>query len=110
MPPGVSEAALLATHGSFTYRTTENSGYWTMQNGPSLLESNGAATLEGKLRIGDGLVSSTDSSAINESNIFSHSGDFESALTATICLKIRNYSFSGSHIEAINFNQRLPQS
>ena len=110
MPPSVSEAALLATHGTFTYRKGENSGYWTMPSGPSVSESNGVATLEGKLRIGDGFVSSTDSNAINESNSFSHSGDFESALTATICLKIRNYSFTGSHIEAVNFNQRLPQS
>ena len=104
MPPGVSEAALLASHGSFTYQKAENSGYWTMPTGPSVFESNGVATLEGKLRLGDSLVSSTDSNPVNESNIFSHHGDFESALTATVCLKIGNYTFSGSRIEAVNFN------
>ena len=37
-------------------------------------------------------------------------GDFESAITATVCLKVGNYSFSGSRIEGLNFSQRLPQS
>ena len=30
MPPGVTDAALLVSHGAFQYRKAENAGYWTM--------------------------------------------------------------------------------
>ena len=63
-----------------------------MPRGPSIHDSNGIATLEGKLRL---------TGALND--------DFESALTATVCLRIGNYNFSKTHVESVNFNQRLPQ-
>ena len=66
--------------------------------GPSLSESNGVATLEGKLRLVEGSV-------VGSGNA---SAEFESALTATVCLKIVDFAFSGARIESVNFNQRLP--
>lgn len=104
MPPGVQEAALLTSCGVFQYRKAENAGYWTMPKGPSLSESNGVATLEGKLRITGG---ETAGLVGNDS---AYHSDFESALTATVCLKISNYAFSGARVENLNFNQRLPKS
>ena len=77
-----------------------------MQKGPSLIDSNGIASLEGKLRLAGG-VSSAGSSAISsyeKNDLSSAQEDFESALTATVCMKINNYTFSGSHIEAVNLN------
>lgn len=63
-----------------------------MPKGPSLTESNGIATLEGKLRLIDGTTGQ------------SGNGDFESALTATACVKIVDFMFSGARIEALNFS------
>lgn len=65
-----------------------------MPAGPSLSESNGVATLEGKLRLLEGTVASQGSGSV----------EFESALTATVCLKIVDYAFSGARIESLNFN------
>lgn len=75
-----------------------------MPKGPSVLESNGVATLEGKLRLSGGEASGL------VGNDSTYHSDFESALTATVCLKISNYAFSGARVENLNFNQRLPQS
>ena len=63
MPPGVTEAALLVSHGSFQYRKSENAGYWTMPKGPGLADNNGIATLEGKLRLFGG-VSATENEGL----------------------------------------------
>uniref|UniRef100_A0A7S3I5M3 Uncharacterized protein n=1 Tax=Favella ehrenbergii TaxID=182087 RepID=A0A7S3I5M3_9SPIT len=80
-----------------------------MPKGPSLTESNGVATLEGKLRLMGG-VNATGADQVSSIEVSTIQGEFESALTATVCLKIADYSFSGSRVESINFNQRLPQS
>ena len=54
-PNDVSEAALMSTHGSFSYTKKEDQensfGMWNMSEGPSISESNGIATLEGKLKL-----------------------------------------------------------
>ena len=54
-PTEVCEAALMSTHGSFSYtkkQDQENSyGMWNMSEGPSISDSNGVATLEGKLKL-----------------------------------------------------------
>ena len=77
-----------------------------MSKGPNFVDSNGIATLEGKLRLFGGGTPTNDNNGESLTQI-RNQGDFESALTATVCLKIQNYSFSGSKIESINFNQRL---
>lgn len=77
-----------------------------MPKGPSLVDSNGIATLEGKLRLFGGGSPTNDNTGESLTQI-RNQGDFESALTATVCLKIQNYSFSSSKIESINLSQRL---
>lgn len=56
-PNEVNDVALMCTHGSFKFSLSEEagngSGLWTMPQGPSITESNGIATLEGKLKIGN---------------------------------------------------------
>ena len=64
-----------------------------------MTEQNGRATLEGKLKLSNleqdgGLLSAGQVS------------EFETALTATVCLKISNYSFSGAKIENIHLQKR----
>ena len=77
-----------------------------MPKGPGLADNNGIATLEGKLRLFGGVSASENEGLTKMRN----QGAFESAITATVCLKITNYSYSGSKVESVNFNQRLPQS
>ena len=54
-PTEVTEASLISTHGSFSFSRKQGeenaSGIWSMSDGPSLTESNGVATLEGKLKL-----------------------------------------------------------
>ena len=71
-----------------------------MPQGPSLTEQHGRATLEGKLKL---------SSMEQDGGILSagQTTEFETALTATVCLKIANYSFSGAQIENINLQKRV---
>ena len=68
-----------------------------MAQGPSIAESNGIAILEGKLKMG-----SVDQVADVGMLSAGQSTEFESALTATVCLKISNFSFSGAIIENIH--------
>lgn len=75
-----------------------------MPKGPSIEESKGVATLEGKLRLGGTGIGS------GGPGVEATAADFECAITATVCLKINNFTFSGSRVEAVNFNQRLSQS
>ena len=77
-----------------------------MPRGPSLSESNGVATLEGKLRLMGGVNAAATGADQIEGGVIQ--GEFESALTATVCLKIVDYAFSGARVESLNFNQRLP--
>lgn len=76
-----------------------------MPKGPSVVDSNGVATLEGKLRLVGGV---TGEASDKPSGLSSQQADFECALTATVCMKIDNFMFSGAHIEGLNLNQRLP--
>ena len=71
-----------------------------MPEGPSLTEGNGIATLEGKLRLTGGVYAQSGSN----DGALAASTEFESAVTATVCLKINNFSFSGAHIDALSFN------
>ena len=41
----------MSSHGGFNYRKNENVGIWNIKNAPSLTDSSGVATLEGRLKL-----------------------------------------------------------
>ena len=108
-PTEVTEAALMSTHGSFNFSRKsgeENaSGMWSMSDGPSLTESNGVATLEGKLRLSTH-DSVQEGASVQSGKAVVQQTEFESAMTATVCLKIANYSLSGAKVENVHLQGR----
>ena len=64
-----------------------------------MTEQNGRATLEGKLKLNN---FEQDTGLLSAGQVT----EFETALTATVCLGIQNYSFSGAKIENIHLQRR----
>ena len=81
---------------------------WNMSEGPSISESNGIATLEGKLKLNT-QDSIQEGASAQAGKAVVQQTEFENAMTATVCLRIANYSLSGAKIENIHLQQRTSQ-